>query len=353
MAFVPGVIEGFYGRQWSWAQRFALPALLRQWSYGSYIYAPKGDVSLRSGWRHGFDPSHRHNLLTLAEHCQRAGILWGVGLSPAGLQANYSATDKAQLRAKTAAIAELKPDILWVLFDDLPAGNRHLAKNQLAVVADIRSQLPSIKLAVCPSYYSFDPILEALFGACPPDYFTELNDGLDPSVDILWTGNRVISEAYTAEDIHRATALLGRKPLLWDNYPVNDGRKTSRFLHLAPFQGRPWQLAQLCAGHMVNPMNQYHLSTLVLPTLADVYTKKADYQPEQAFQSLLSELPSGLATLLLRDRVRFQFVGLDGMEADAKQGLIAEYAKYQHPIANEVGDWLNEVYCFDPACLTD
>jgi hypothetical protein len=353
MAFAPGLIEGFYGRQWTWAQRFSLPGLLRQWGYGSYIYAPKADVSLRSEWPQDFSASHRDNLLMLGEHCRRSGISWGLGLSPAGLQANYTPTDKIKLARKIAAIAELKPDILWVLFDDLPAGNPQLAENQLAVVNDIRAQLPQVKLAVCPSYYSFDPILEELFGRCPDNYFADLGAGLAPDIDLLWTGNRVISEAYSEEDMARATALLGRKPLLWDNYPVNDGRKTSRFLHLAPFTGRPWQLSAWCAGHMVNPMNQFHLSGLVLPTLAAVYTGRAGYDSEQLLDSVLSRLPAVLASLLKRDMTIFQRQGLDGLSENAKQRYIAEYAAVRHPVAEEVCDWLGEGYRFDPACLTD
>ncbi len=353
MTFSPGIIEGFYGRQWTWPQRFALPELLRQWRYSSYIYAPKADVSLRSHWQQDFSASHRDNLLKLGEQCRRAGISWGLGLSPAGLQGSYSAADKDKLARKVSAIAELKPDVLWVLFDDLPAGNPHLAKNQLAVTRDIRALVPQVKLAVCPSYYSFDPILEQLFGACPANYFADLNSGLDSDIDLLWTGNRVISEAYTEEDMARATELLGRKPLLWDNYPVNDGRKTSRFLHLAPFTGRPWELSAWCAGHMVNPMNQYHLSSLVLPSLSEVYTSKADYSPERTQAAILRGLPLELNRLIERDRLLFQYTGLDGMADDLKQRCINDYSSVCHPVASEVCDWLNEAYRFDPACLTD
>jgi hypothetical protein len=353
MAFAPGVIEGFYGRQWTWEQRFALPELLRRWSYGSYIYAPKADVGLRSDWRSAFTADHQNKLLKLGQNCRQAGILWGVGLSPVGLQADYTRADKQALERKIAAIAALQPDVLWVLFDDLPAGNPYLARNQLAVVADIRHQLPQLHLAVCPSYYSFDPILETLFGSCPNNYFADLNAGLDSNIDMLWTGNRVISDSYTETDMARATELLGRKPLLWDNYPVNDGRKTSRFLHLAPFDGRPWQLSTWCSGHMVNPMNQFHLSGLVLPTLSAIYACRSDYDPEQALNSALNTLPSKLKQLLQRDMSQFQLKGLDGMTDVEKQRYIDEYAAVSHAVADEVCDWLREGYCFDPACLTD
>jgi hyaluronoglucosaminidase len=353
MSFATGVIEGFYGRQWHWEQRLAVPERLKHWGYDAYIYAPKGDASLRSAWQHSFTVSHRQHLLKLSQSCHQSGIHFGVGLSPVGLQAAYTPQDRQLLKAKVAAIVELGADILWVLFDDLPAGNLSLADNQLAVVNDIRQWQPALKLAVCPSYYSFDPVLETLFGVCPENYFADLSEGLDQDIDLLWTGNRVVSDSYAAEDIAKATRLLGRKPLLWDNYPVNDGRKISRFLHLAPFVGRPWQLSQWCSGHIVNPMNQYHLSGLVLPTLAELYRCKGAYNSNQAFRAVLANLPTRLAELLLRDAGSFQNKGLDGINDETKQELLAEYASVSHPVAVEICDWLEDKYRFDPACLTD
>lgn len=351
--FTTSIIEGFYGRQWTWTQRFSLPALVAKWQYSSYIYAPKGDASLRNNWSQPFEASHRINLETLGASCHASGLSWGLGLSPVGLQASYGASEKQLLKNKIEEIQTLNPDIVWILFDDLPAGNPQLAQNQIAVVNDVKQQLPGVQLAMCPSYYSFDPILEELFGQCPDHYFSDLNAGLTQDIDLLWTGNRVISDGYTGDDCQRAAELLGRKPLIWDNYPVNDGRKTSRFLHLAPFTGRSPEMAHWCRGHAINPMNQFHLSMLVLPTLASVYTSKASYNPDLAFKAAIAGLPAQLADLMFRDALLFQEKGLDGIAAEEKAELINAYRKIAHPLAAEVCEWLGEGYRFDPACLTD
>jgi hyaluronoglucosaminidase len=352
-SFTTSVIEGFYGRQWTWSQRFTLPESLAKWQYQSYIYAPKGDASLRSRWSQPFTEEQRLNYERLGNACHAAGLSWGLGLSPVGLQANYGTSKKHSLIKKIKEIQYLKPDILWILFDDLPAGNMLLAHNQVAVVNDIQRHLPNVQLAMCPSYYSFDPILEELFGACPEHYFRDLNTGLGQDIDLLWTGNRVVSESYTADDCRRAAELLGRKPLIWDNYPVNDGRKISRFLHLAPFTGRPAEMAQLCSGHAANPMNQFHLSMLVLPTLADVYARGVHYDPDAAFSDAIADLPTELASLVSRDADIFQNLGLDGMSDGQKVLLRSAYGSIDHPLAREVCEWLDELYRFDPACLTD
>ncbi|WP_372861456.1 beta-N-acetylglucosaminidase domain-containing protein [Spongiibacter sp.] len=350
--FSLGLIEGFYGRQWRWDQRNVLPAQLARWGYKSYIYAPKGDASLRSRWRDDFTEAHFSRLRQLSDTASQAGIAWGLGLSPAGLQAKFGPDDRRDLSRKIAQIAALQPASLWILFDDLPAGVPQLAARQLEVIDAVRQQLPDLPVAMCPSYYSEDPILEELFGACPAEYFSTLNAGLASDVDLLWTGPKVISSSYSAADMRRAAAILGRKPLLWDNYPVNDGRKSSRFLNVLPFSGRPAGLAQWCRGHFVNPMNQFHLSLLPLMGLAKVYTESS-LSRDVLFAQALATLPRELAELLKEHAQIFQCDGLDGMAEADKQRLAREAANIDHPAAAELAAWLREEYRFDPDCLTE
>lgn len=349
MHFQHGIVEGFYGRQWSWEERLSLPGLMTRWQLDCYIYAPKGDGSLRSQWQQPFSQVHFQRLKALGEAFHQHGLQWGLGLSPAGLQAQCSAADIAVLTAKLESIKRLQVDALWLLFDDLPAGNPELAANQLRVAQQVVAVLPEVNIAVCPSYYSFDPILEELFGRCPEGYFAALNEGLPEAVDLLWTGNKVVSDSITCADLTAATELLGRPPLLWDNYPVNDGRKTSRFLHLAPFSARGGIAKGLCRGHFSNPMNQFALNALPLATLRDV-AASPDSLP---LGPGLADLPGELKALLLRDWQAFQHLGLDGLDAAAKQQRLDEYRAIGHPMANEIVQWLGEAYRFDPNCLTE
>ena len=346
-----GVIEGFYGRQWGWEQRRELPRLLRDWGYNAYIYAPKGDSSLRSSWREDFSTEHLARLQSISDASTQADIDWGLGFSPVGLQSEFGAQDQDDLRRKLKQIQTLQPRILWILFDDLPAGIPQLAARQLAVMTAVREALPDIKLAMCPSYYSDDPILETLFGRCPDGYFEQLATGLEADIDLLWTGPQVISTAYRHEDMRRASELLGRKPLLWDNYPVNDGRKSSRFLNVLPFRGRePW-LKEACSGHFVNPMNAYHLSFLSLQGLPASYEQ--GLSPDDAFKYALMTLPAELAEVLTEYADVFQRQGLDEMPTDLKTALALRCDDIDHPAAAELAGWLREEYRFDPDCLTE
>ena len=46
-----GIIEGFYGKPWSWEERAASVAFLAPRGFTFHLYAPKADPYLRRRWR--------------------------------------------------------------------------------------------------------------------------------------------------------------------------------------------------------------------------------------------------------------------------------------------------------------
>ena len=46
-----GIIEGFFGRPWTWAERTDAVRFLGPRGYGFHIYSPKADPRLRRRWR--------------------------------------------------------------------------------------------------------------------------------------------------------------------------------------------------------------------------------------------------------------------------------------------------------------
>ncbi len=351
--FFYGVIEGFYGRQWSWQVRKDYAAFLKQYGYDCYIYAPKGDAFLRSRWRESHDQSVLDQLASLASCYQKHQLRWGLGLSPLGLGEFYTAIDKRQLVDKVKCLNELSPDILCILFDDIRGDIDGLAARQLEITADIIEASTAGQHIVCPTYYSFDPVLEQVFGPMPEGYLHQLGAGLPAEVGVFWTGQKVITSQYTAEEIKTVADMLCRKPVIWDNFSVNDGKQTSDHLHLQAYTGRGHQMAQWCRGHLINPMNQPLLSQLPLQTLQAVYQQQAGYNPMLALKQSLASLDnSGLASLLANDIEIFQFDGLTGLSADELAEKSRLYQAVKHPVADEVVDWLNGGYRFDPECLT-
>ena len=142
--------------------------------------------------------------------------------------------------------------------------------------------------------------------------------------------------------------------MLWDNYPVNDGKLTSEHLHLHAYTGRPHQLSQWTGGHLVNPMNQPYLSQLVLQSLAAVYADGDNYNAASAMDDGLSILGDRhFAHRLKADAALFQHRGRGQMDPQQRLELIDIYRSFRHPAAAEVADWLAGDYRFDPDCLTE
>ena len=173
------------------------------------------------------------------------------------------------------------------------------------------------------TYYSLDPVLDRIFGTRPADYLATLGKVLDKDIEVFWTGEKVCSESYSLEHIEAIGQLLGRKPFLWDNYPVNDGPRMCKYLHLRPFTGRPAGLARLLSGHAANPMNQPELSKIPLLTLSGRMDRK----------SFLDD-----------DIPLFQDKGLDGLSGEEKAALIEKYSAIEDPGALELIDWLRGGY---------
>lgn len=351
--FLCGVIEGFYGRTWPWPVRHALIEFFQQQQLNTYIYAPKADRWLRREWRAAHPADEFAQLLTLRAHSRAHAVRFGIGFSPWGLQASYDAADRTALRRKVSELERLDCDVFCILFDDMPGAIADLAARQCEIVSDILAVCSAPRVLVCPTYYSFDPLLEKVFGAMPERYLETLGAGLDARVDVLWTGAQVLAPGFSRADIDAVEQRLGRAPVLWDNYPVNDGQRISRFLHLLPVRDRPWQLSQWCRGHLANPMNQAFLSQLPLASLAQSYRLRDSYDPDEFWRTAADSLiGKTFAQLLRRDVDLFQHQGLDALSQSERTRLVEDYQRIAHPAAVELIDWLSEGYRFDPECLT-
>lgn len=345
--FLLGVIEGFYGREWPFEARRAYAAYLSQAGLNTYIYCPKGDARLRKRWREPWPESHRAELQSLGDAFARHRVSWGVGLSPFELYTHYGARERDALRRKVEEIGYLGAPLLAILFDDMPGAKRDLARCQGQIVEDVARWLPQCRLLVCPTYYSFDPALEQHFGAMPDHYWSELGRALPGDVDVFWTGNRVCSETIARQDIERIAPQLGRRIVLWDNYPVNDGALRSKFLYTSPLAGRSRELADVLGGHLCNPMNQPLLSLPALTGLAQLYGVAG--LGESDLQNILGQR---FWEQLQLDQAAFQSQGLDGMGGERCEQLALVYDALPGTAAREVSAWLRGEYCFDPACLT-
>ena len=346
--FLAGVIEGFYGRSWSLDTRLAYIDYLSQAGLNAYIYCPKSDSYLRRQWMEDWPESCWRALRHLGHAYRSRRINWGVGLSPVELYREYGAPQRDQLRRKVERLGELEATLLGILFDDMPGDMDGLAARQAEIVSDVCDWAPGIRIMVCPTYYSFDPVLEQYFGRMPQGYWPDLGRDLPAAVDVFWTGSSVCSAKIEVHDIEAITQYLGRPVTLWDNYPVNDGAVRSNFLYTSKLSARPKALRSLLKGHLCNPMNQGVLSLPALSGLADLY---GNGSLDAAALSRI--LGAGTWKRLSRDKQLFEVQGLSGLGEKRCAELATEYSALSGCAASEIAQWLRGEYTFDPACLTN
>ena len=336
-----GLIEGFFGRPWSWADRREAVRFLRPHGYSFYVYAPKADPWLRRRWQEPHPEAELAELVALREACRAAGVRFGIGLSPFELHLQAEPGWQEKLAAKLAMLAPLKPDDLAILFDDMRGDVPDLAARQAAIVHFAAERRVADRIFCCPSYYSDDPILDVAFGPRPAFYLEQLGRLLDPAIRIFWTGEEVCSREYSPGHLARVAGQLRRKPTLWDNYPVNDGSRMAQHLHLRAFTGRPASIAGQIAGHAINPASQPVLSRIPALTLAESYKQGEAYEYRAAFaRAARTVLGEALAERVGRDILSLEDRGLDRL--GERRALLRErYAGYDHPGAREIVAWLD------------
>jgi hyaluronoglucosaminidase len=339
-----GVIEGYYGKPWSWAMREDQARFLAPHGYGSYIYAPKADPFLRRRWRKDHPREEADALKHMAGVCAGLGVAFGVGLSPYEAYRDFGDEAKAALGRKLAFFDDAGVTEVAILFDDMQGDQGDLAEAQVRIAHWAAERTKARRIILCPTYYADDPLLERAYGAAPAGYLDDLGAGLDPAIELFWTGEEVCSREYSPGHLARIGERMRRKPTLWDNYPVNDGPGMSPYLHLRPFTGRPAAIGEHLAAHAINPSLQPVLFRIPALTLADSYRLGEAYEHWQAFdRAARTAAGDDLARLLRRHARPFQEQGLDRLGDDIPR-LRERYAAIDHPAAREVvarldGEW--------------
>ncbi|MBX3716815.1 MAG: beta-N-acetylglucosaminidase domain-containing protein [Burkholderiales bacterium] len=342
-----GVIEGYFGDPWSHADRLAVVARLAPLGFGFFHHAPKADAFLRRRWREPHPDAAAEELAALSAHCRRNGLRFGVGLSPYELYRDLAAAARADFLAKLRALDAIGLDDLAILFDDTRGDVPDLAAKEAEIVHEAMAATRATRVLMCPTYYSDDRMLDVVFGERPAGYLEDLGRRLDPRVGVYWTGEEICAREICAGHLERVAGSLRRKPVLWDNYPVNDGPRMSRYLHLRAFTGRTGGIGDCVAAHAINPALQPHLTLIPAATLAIAYREGHGYCYMRAFRKAARELAGpALAAMLEEDLLRLQDLGIDHLAAE-RDRLRDRYRAVDHPMAAEVVRWLDGAYTVD------
>jgi hyaluronoglucosaminidase len=276
---VLGVIEGFYGRPWSWPQRESMLEFAARHRFNFYLYAPKNDPLHRNRWREPYLAEEMRRFEALARLCERRGVELCVGVSPLAYRFD-DARDLEALWSKLRAFHGAGVRSFGLLFDDMPTPD---VGEQVALVNTIWELLRALgadRLTLTPSEYCGD-------GSSP--YLETLGAGLDPEIDVFWTGPQVCSPRLTAEHTRRIAATLRRKPLLWDNYPVNDLEQ--RFeAHIRPLSGREPEILTEARGLAAAAGPLAEAPKIALATVAEFARDPGRYDAEAAWSRALVDV---------------------------------------------------------------
>ena len=92
-----GVVEGFFGKSWSWEARAQYAQFLSGNGFTTYLYAPKNDNYFRKQWMQPCPTEHLVSLISLSSHYKNAGVEFAIGLSPFELYLDISAAGQDAL----------------------------------------------------------------------------------------------------------------------------------------------------------------------------------------------------------------------------------------------------------------
>jgi hyaluronoglucosaminidase len=328
---VAGLIEGFYGRPWSWDERVEVCRWCADRGMTDYVYAPKDDPKHRERWRDPYDDAELAGFERLATD---GGLRLGFAISP-GLSMDYdSDDDRRSLAGKVDQVVAVGARLVVLALDDIPFGGVDQGDAHGRVTTWLRDHLdPGVLLALVPTGY---------VGTRPSPYLEGLARSVPAEVPIGWTGRAVVNRTISATEAReRASSLGGRSPWIWDNYPVNDNLMGD-LLPLGPLRGRDPDLSVACDGYLANAMVQPRASKLPLASTAswlrgedpvDAWAQEADALGWRALaQACDGELP--------RELVEAVIAG--GDRPAARAWFEAVRSSGAPGVEDEVGPWLEQ-----------
>lgn len=335
-----GLVDARFGRIWSEEERSYVVSTLAAAGYTFYHYSPKADRALRRDWRQPHSAEQTAMLGRLSAQVRATGMRFGIALTPVGSTHPFDDQARADLARRVADLDAIGVDDLAIFFDDLRGDMPDLAARQAEVVNFCAGLTKATSVYTCPTYYADDRILDVVFGERPANYLADLGRLLAPDVQVYWTGEEVCSRAIGPAHLARVARELGARSRLWDNYPVNDGARMSRFLHLRALTGRDPANAVHISGHALNPAVQAHLSCIPALTLPMLYRQGEDYAYGAAFNDASRHLlGDDFAARLQDDVLLFQDIGHERLGARAER-LRDRYAGIDHPAARDILRWL-------------
>lgn len=268
-----GVIEGFYGRAWTPAQRLEMLDWIAGAGMNTFVYGPKDDIKIRARWREIYSAVEVAQLQELVDAARARKLNFMVAIAPC-LDVTYSdASDLRALKRRLDQLLGLGVTHFALLFDDIPrtmtaADDKRFESFAAAQVyfansafEHLKSQVEQPVMLFCPTEYC-----GAFAGRDVPGsaYLNTIGEGLDPEIGAFWTGPDIVSKSISAEGLREIGRVLRRKPVIWENFHAND--YDIRRVMSGPLGGRKAEILGLIDGLITNPNNEFEANFVPVAT---------------------------------------------------------------------------------------
>ena len=293
-----GVVEGFYGTPWSHQARLRHLKFYGENKMNTYIYGPKDDPYHSSpNWRLPYPEKEAKQIKELVQVAKENAVNFVWAIHP-GQDIKWNQEDRDNLLAKFEKMYELGVRSYAVFFDDI-SGEGTKADKQAELLNYIDEEFVKVKkdvtpLIMCPTEYNKS------WSNVKGGYLTTLGTKLNPSIHIMWTGDRVIADMYEGDTekggMRWINNLIQRPAYVWWNFPVSDYVRDH--LLMGPVYGNDLHIANLMSGFVTNPMEHAESSLLAIYGVASYAWNPDQYDSDKAWKDAMKAvLPSAAKEL--------------------------------------------------------
>lgn len=280
-----GVVEGFYGTPWSHQARLSQLKFYGENKMNTYIYGPKDDPYHSSpNWRLPYpekEAAQLRELVTVA-NSHEVDFVWAIH---PGQDIKWNQEDRDHLLSKFEKMYQLGVRSFAVFFDDISGeGTNPQKQAELLNYIDenfVQAKPDVTPLIMCPTEYNKS------WSNPKGNYLTTLGEKLNPSIQIMWTGDRVISDI-TRDGITWINERIKRPAYIWWNFPVSDYVRDH--LLLGPVYGNDTTIAEEMSGFVSNPMEHAEASKIAIYSVASYAWNPAKYDTWKTWKDAIRTL---------------------------------------------------------------
>lgn len=251
-----GIVEGFYGKPWDFEDRMDLLRYFGKLKLNTYIYGPKDDPYHRfPSWRDPYPSVEAKQIIDLVAEASRNKVDFVWAMNP-GKDIKWNAEDSSAVLNKLEKMYSLGVRSFALFFDDI-AGEGTRPEKQAGLLNYINKEFVQKKgdikpLLLCPTEFNREAST-----AAPDAYLDILGNLLDPSILIMWTGDKVVGDI-TLDGIKWVNNRIKRNPFIWWNFPVSDYVRDH--LLMGPAYGIDKNTENAMSGFVANPMDKSEAS---------------------------------------------------------------------------------------------